>query len=154
LERNRFPNITSDAPVIVKANMKTLYSFYGITFVLLLVGSCQLPPLIVIYNHSGQDLIVHADKNTYQVRSNATGEIQYPGNEQILRIEDGSEVLRYKIYYPPKDYMSGSSFRSYVINCQIEPDRKIYVVKVGTPMPVKDIPQQPTYFPLAPLRKD
>ena len=128
--------------------MKNKLPFCAIVLFVSLYAGCDLPPLIVLFNNSGKSLTVYADKKTYAVKHNSFGEIDYPGNEQILRFDDGSTIFQYKIQYPPKDYMYGKVFRAYVINLQIESDRRIYVLKPDLPAPSKVLPQQPLGFPL------
>lgn len=130
---------------------KTPYSQW-FAFLLFLISSCQMPPLIVLFNNSGRDITVYAEGRSYQVNKGATTEIQYPGNEQKMRIDNGVGSLEYKVLYPPPAYMSSRVFTAYVINCQIEADGFIYVLPSPASMPAKDLLPQPAGFPLKPIR--
>ena len=111
-----------------------------------------MPPLIVLFNNSERDLTVYAEGKSYHVNRGATIEIQYPGNEQTMRIDNGVGSREYKVLYPPPAYMSSRVFTAYVINCQIEADGLIYVLLPPASMPAKDLLPQPTGFPIKPIR--
>ena len=115
---------------------KTPYSQW-FAFLLFLINSCQMPPLIVLFNNSERDLTVYAEGKSYHVNRGATIEIQYPGNEQTMRIDNGVGSREYKVLYPPPAYMSSRVFTAYVINCQIEADGLIYVLLPPASMPAK-----------------
>jgi hypothetical protein len=112
-----------------------------------------MPPLIVLFNNSGKDLTIHADGKRYDVNKDSTVEIQYPGNEQAVKIDNGVGSVEYKVLYPPPAYMFSRVFTKYVINCQIEADGLIYVLTPHASMPAKDLLPQPAGFPLTPTMR-
>ena len=132
------------------SEMKKILFSHGLAFLSIFITACQMPPLIVLFNNSGKDLTNYAEGKSYHVNKGSTVEIQYPGNKQEIGIKNETGVLENKVLYPPTTYMSSRVFTKYVINCQIEPDGLIYVLKPQTPMPAKDLPPQPLGFPLKP----
>ena len=133
--------------------MKKIVFLHGLILFLILMTGCQMPPLIVLFNNSENDLTIYAEGKSYHVNKGGTVEIQYPGNEQAMRIDNRVGSLEYKVLYPPPSYMSSRVFTKYVINCQIEADGLIYVLMPGAMMPAKDLFPQPAGFPLTPTRR-
>lgn len=130
--------------------------------------ACPPPLALNIYNNTGIDLVVLLEGKrvvwqkgkTLRVadRGDATWEdLQWEHDAQrqvtvpVLRVELNGQVLRYGLGMPglPGEYTDRRTgiWERYL---QIQPDRKLHVVKPGSRFPAAILPQPPG-FPIAPI---
>lgn len=128
-----------------------------------LLTACSLYPKLMIFNHSGRDLIVHLDDShrglsdrPVVIRNDAgrklpIGAVLRAGN----RFEISQQGCRYTYQEPEDDaaYWDHDSDVYFVL--QVEPDHRIYLRRPGkAPIPSFQLPElQTPGFPLEPLAK-
>ena len=126
-----------------------LMVFFGTTSFL---ASCSVATFIVLYNHSGQDLVIVADEKTYQVAKDSILTLQYP-QHAAMSISGDNAVWEYTAMYIQREYAKEyiqRGFLRYEVNFQVEPNGLIYIVKPEVTRPVREFPPQPPGFPLTP----
>jgi hypothetical protein len=106
----------------------------------------DMPPTILIANHSGQHLTLLGEEYTNQIPSGVVVEAPWPTAKKIFRFQnDNDEEWIYKWIPVSSPYYQ---HRQYYI--QIEPDKKLYALSSRVDSPVEDLPPQPAGYPLPP----
>ena len=129
---------------------------WAIVFVcgMILFSGCSVPTFLTLYNHSGVDLTFYTTSRTYQLNNNGYVTLKYPPSVMIKN-NDGSRTWEYKIIYPPGKFYHPIFPKSseYEVFGQIEPSGSIYVVKPNLSLPVRELPPQPSGFPIIPIER-
>ena len=132
----------------MKANNSRIANFGVIllTASLSLVLGCTLKPYLVVWNNTGGPVTLKIEEQVRTLQAGASAQFRFPGNTMEFAIETASkQVWRYKAKYPEKSYISKN--RIYV---QIEQNGDIYVRRPDSSGVVRNLPPQPTGFPLKP----
>lgn len=133
--------------------MKKFRSAIFFASAVFLLPGCSAPMFLTLYNHTGVPLTVHVADRKFEIGINSPLTIKYPGTD-VMEIGDGNQVWEYKVIVPPKKYCrpiwAGST--ELEIYGQIEPDGLIYALKPNTVLPTRDLPPQPSGYPLRSVR--
>jgi len=113
------------------------------------VVSCSARPNIILYNHSGQALMIYTKVEELRVGKESSLTMRSP-TDPTLRITSRQAVWEYQLTYIPREYLRHGAFRDWYC-LQIEPNGLIYVLKPEVTPPVQELPVQPPGFPLTPV---
>ena len=115
-----------------------------------LFSSCSVFPEVVLYNHSGKDLTLRSDSQSYYIANGAIISVRDPGLTRIMKLSYEGGEWEYKFAYPPREFFKPKFPAGEEIHFQVEPGGLVYVLKPDISMPVQELPLQPPGFPLTP----
>lgn len=129
----------------------------------ILLAGCSFYPKLVIFNHTGQDLIVHVDDShrglddrpvvikNGAARKLLIGAVLRAGN----RFTISQQGCRYTYQEPEDDAAYWDHYSDVYFVLQVEPDYRIHIRPPGkAPIPSVQLPKlQTPGFPLEPLAK-
>jgi len=151
-----FPNIRGKAPTghqDRRHRMRTLpYSILASIAVTLMAG-CSMPVLVELHNNTPDTIFVSVAKKRFAVP--ASSRIRFePGFDDrasflvtIGARDNGYQIRGIEI---PKQFCSHKRGCA-DLYLQLQSDLKIYIVEPGSSFPVRNLPEQPTGFPLVPV---
>jgi len=132
------------------SNVKRVVLSFGLVGMALLCVAC--PPVlhIMLYNNTGTNISVHVAETTYSLSTGSSTRVS-PETSPWLTISDGGKTLKYDIskFGLPSEYFK-PVWNGRLVQFQIQPDWRIYILKPDVVMPLQEMPSQPPGFPLIP----
>ncbi len=132
--------------------MKRIFTIAILFLVLGFFTSCSREARIKLYNHTGSDVVIQVEGETYSIANGRIKTFIFPAKSKKLSIMINDTIWDYSVQYPPIDYCSPTA--ASIIHMQLEPDGQLYVFLPKTLFPVTDISSQPKGFPLIPKKTD
>ncbi len=129
----------------------------GLLLIGALLGSCTQPVTCILYNHTSQSLTVKQLRRDQDVKiSNlapgASIELQF-WETTDFEISSSHIVWSYKPVRSDVDFLEMVEYGWFgkpVVNVQLEPDGRIFLLPPGVESPVSTMPEQPKGYPLSP----
>ena len=128
--------------------MKRALAVVAVFFIVFYASfGCTPSVHLFLYNHSESELRLNDAGGEEVLRSEATREVRLSSS---LRLYRGDELLEYRIPKIPMEFWRYTTDGFYEVRLQIEPSAQIYLLGTAEMVPLKDLTNQPTGFPMIP----
>ena len=141
----------SDPDRSIDVAMKKSSLSYILATAVLLVSGCHYILKDLLYNNSGQDLLLttfRRETNSVVLKSGQIGELRGTVKLEVRRSDGG--IWEYKRVSVPFEFHKLFGINRHLVEEQIQEDGAIFLLSPGTSAPVTNFPPQPPGYPIRP----